>query len=243
MKDLKPIIILSATLVAVTLFAGWVWTNRNKGNDTISVNGYGQIDFESDLISWKGSTVQYDANLETAYKKLKANQESIRDFFAKAGIKESEITFSAVQIDKIEKELYNAAGDITGRTFDRYALQQEVKIVSAEVDKLEALSRNVTELIKLGMEFYSERPDYFYTKLVDLKLELIAQATKDARNRALKITENAGARLGRLRNSDMGVFQITEKNSADEPSWDGAYNTKARYKTATVTVRVIYQLN
>jgi uncharacterized protein len=93
-------------------------------------------------------------------------------------------------------------------------------------------------LINMGIELYSLQPRYYNTKLAELKLEMLAEATKDAKSRAEKISENAGTHLGRLRKADMGVFQITGKNSAEDYSFGGTFNTSSREKTASITVNL-----
>jgi len=99
----------------------------------------------------------------------------------------------------------------------------------------------VSELINSGVEFYSSAPNYYYTKLAELKIEMIAEATKDANIRAEKIAKNAGSEVGPLKNADMGVFQIVAQNSAEEYSWGGSFNTTSKRKTATITVKLQYE--
>ena len=69
---------------------------------------------------------------------------------------------------------------------------------------------------------------------------MIASATKDAKNRAKTIAVNAGANLGILKKATMGVFQITGRNSSDDYSWGGTYNTSSKLKTASITMRLEY---
>ena len=127
--------------------------------------------------------------------------------------------------------------------FTGYRLTQTVQVESAEVDKYERISRDVTELINTGVELTSNAPEYFYTKLPELKIEMVAAAARDARERAEKIVANAGGRLGKLRQANLGVFQITAQNSSEEFSWKGTYNTNSRRKTATVTMRLEYEVD
>jgi hypothetical protein len=111
------------------------------------------------------------------------------------------------------------------------------------VDRIEAFSRKVTDLIDTGVELYSEPPEYYYTQLGKLKLEMIAAATKDGRARAERIVENAGGRLGRLRYSSLGVFQITVPNSSADFSWAGAFDVTSKRKTASVTIKLQFGLD
>ena len=71
---------------------------------------------------------------------------------------------------------------------------------------------------------------------------MISKATEDARVRAERIAENAGGRLGDLISARMGVFQITGQNSGEDYSWGGAYNTSSKNKTASITMRLEYNV-
>ena len=117
---------------------------------------------------------------------------------------------------------------------------QRIQIESKEVDKIEQISREITDLINTGVEFYSDEPEYYYTKLAELKIEMIAEATKDARIRAEQIAENSGSKLGDLKSAQMGVFQIVAQNSSEDFSWGGSFNTSSKMKTATITMKLQY---
>ena len=115
--------------------------------------------------------------------------------------------------------------------------------LSKEVDKIEKVSREVTELLNQGVQFYSESPRYYYTKLADLKIEMISKATEDARIRAEKISEFSGGQLGDLESAKMGIFQITGQNSKEDYSWGGTFNTSSREKTASITMKLVYKVD
>jgi hypothetical protein len=72
---------------------------------------------------------------------------------------------------------------------------------------------------------------------------MIAEATKDASTRAQKIAENAGSEVGKLKTAEMGVFQIVGQNSAEEYSWGGSFNTTSKRKTASITVKLDYEVD
>ena len=128
------------------------------------------------------------------------------------------------------------------RTPKGFLLTQRMEIESADVDRIEVFSRDVMSLIDAGIEFYSTPPEYYYTKLGELKLEMIASATRDGRTRAERIVEAAGGSLGALHYSNLGVFQITQPNSSAEFSWSGAYDTHSKRKTASVTIKLQFGL-
>lgn len=236
----NSIIIALAVVVSAFLFSN-AFLNRNQASNTISVTGLGSKSFVSDLIVWSGSFGKKSFELKDAYAQLDKDRESIQKYMISKGLKPENMVFSAVGIEKEFDNAYDNRGNRISSTFTGYRLRQDVQIESSEVDKVESISREVSELINLGIEFYSSDPQYYYTKLAALKIEMIAEATKDANHRATKIAKNAGASVGKLKNADMGVFQIVAQNSSEEYSWGGSFNTSSKRKTATITVKLDYE--
>ena len=228
-------VVLSAYLLADA------FRNRNESSNVISVTGLGSKDFASDLIVWSGSFHKMNAELRIAYSELDAAREVIKGYLVQKGIPSEEIIFSAIDIEQQFDTRYDENGNQLSSVFKGYRLQQSVQIESRQVELVEGVSRNVTELINSGIEFYSNKPNYYYTRLAELKIEMIAEATKDASLRAQKIAENAGGYLGDLKSADMGVIQIVGQNSSDDYSWGGSFNTTSKNKTASITVNLQYQ--
>lgn len=239
---LSSLFIAIAVLGSALLLSN-AYRNRNRANDTISVTGLGSKDFTSDLIVWSGSFHKKSLDLKQAYIELDAAREVVKSYMVGKGISNDKLIFSAIDIEQQFDNRYDDNGNQISSVFTGYRLQQSVQIESNEVEKVEELSRNVTELINSGIEFYSNSPNYYYTKLAELKIEMIAQATQDAQTRAQKIAENAGGGLGALKSADMGVFQIVGQNSAEDYSWGGSFNTSSKNKTASITVNLQYEVN
>ncbi|MBK7959638.1 MAG: SIMPL domain-containing protein [Bacteroidetes bacterium] len=243
MRENSNNLFIAIAIVIAAFVLAKAFKNRNDYNNSISVTGLGSKDFESDLIVWSGSFIRKNLNLKQAYAELESDRASIKQYLIDKGIQESNIVFSSIEINKEYDEIYNNNGNKTKSEFTGYRLNQNIQVESKEVNKVEAVSREVSELINQGVEFYSNMPQYYYTKLAALKIEMIAQATKDAQSRAKKIAENAGSDLGDLKKADMGVFQIVAQNSSEEYSWGGSYNTSSKRKTATITVKLNYETN
>lgn len=241
-KNNLNVIILSIALVVSAFLFSNAFQNRNKSSDTISVTGLGKKDFVSDLIVWNGSFSKKSITLKEAYSSLDIDREKIKNYLTSKGIKPSEMVFSAVNFNKDFDTSYNENGTTRQQIFTGFTLTQSVSIQSKEVNKIEEISRQSTELINSGVEFYSSAPEYYYTKLAELKIKMIAEATKDASTRAKSIAENADANLGHLKKSDMGVFQIIGQNSSEDYSYGGSFNTSSKNKTATITVKLVYQV-
>lgn len=237
MKNHLNIIIISLTVIVSVLILTNTYKNKSRSNDIINVTGLGKKDFKSDLIVWSGSFSQRKFNLKDSYESLKQDRENIKEYLTSKGINKKEILFSSVDIEKVFNYSYDKNGN-SNSEFLGYRLTQQVEIESKEVDKIESIAREITELINIGVKFYSSNPQYYYTQLSELKIEMIASATNDARLRAEKIAENAGAEIGDLRYSQMGIFQIIGQNSNENYSWGGTFNTSSKMKTATITMKL-----
>lgn len=241
-NNLTAIVFSVALVISAFLFSN-AFQNRNRSSDTISVTGLGKIDFVSDLIVWNGSFSRKSTTLKEAYTLLNADRAMIKTYLNSKGISDKDIVFSAVNFNKDFETTYNENGTLKQNLFTGFTLSQNVNIQSKKVDEIEEISRQSSELINSGVEFYSNAPEYYYTKLAELKIKMIAEATKDASARAKSIAENADANLGNLKKSDMGVFQITAQNSSEDFSYGGSFNTNSKNKTANITVRLVYQVN
>jgi len=239
-KHLLSISILSVCLIVSVLIFSNAIKNRNESNNVVSVTGMAERNFESDLIVWQSQFTVKNMNLTSAYAELKKQSESTRNFLEGKGIGKSEMTFSAVEITK--EFVYVSKNGNSSSTFDGYRLTQKVSITSVDVPKIESISREITELINSGIEITSMAPQYYYTKLSGLKIEMLAEAARDGSQRAKTIATNGDGNLGKLINSSMGVFQIVAQNSSEDYSWGGAFNTSSKKKTATITVKLQYKL-
>lgn len=237
-RDWIPSVLIAGAIVLATVVFGYLLYSAISKRERISVTGLAQVDFSSDLIVWQGRFDRKAAQLDQAYAMIKKDADVIRQYLAQKGVDTREIIFGSVEIQKSYSEV--PAGDNLIRKFDGYALSQSVKIESKNVDHIEAVSRQISELLNMGVELQSELPKYYYSKLNALKIDLLARASADGMLRAKTIAENSGNSLGQLFTADMGTFQITAPNSDEEYTWGGAFNTTSRRKTASITVSMVF---
>ena len=240
LKENSKSLIWGIIILLAVLLAGKAFKNRNINDDTITVTGFGKKDFVSDLVMWRGNFERINFDLKIAYSELNSDREKLKAYLVKKGIKGEEMTFSSIDMSR-EYRYSNYNGE-SSQEFAGFRLFQNVKIKSKEVDKVERISREVTELLNNGVEFYSNPPEYYYTKLDEVKKIIIASATKEGKERADKIAEESGQSLGSLKNANMGVFQIVAQNSNEDQSWGGAFNVSSKEKTATITVKLQFMI-
>ncbi|WP_460692121.1 SIMPL domain-containing protein [Mucilaginibacter puniceus] len=235
--------IIGITAIISFAIIGNAYRSRANNMETIVVTGLAEKDFSSNLIVWRGTYSQKSMDLKTAYALLKADERTIRAYLNKKGINDSAITFSSVNINKDFAMSFDENGRNTGQHFTGYNLMQTVKIESSDVDKVDKISREATELIEKGIEFNSSSPLFYNTKLTEVKMELLGKASADARARAEAIAKNAGSSLGSLKKATMGIFQITGKNTNEDYSYGGAFNTSNREKTGSITIRMEFHVD
>ena len=234
-------ILFSAAIVLAAIFLGNAYVERNDRSGTVNVTGLGSKDFVSDLVVWEGNFARVNKDLRLAYASLEQDKAMIKSYLSSKGVSENDIVFKAVETSEKNEAKYQN-GNYIGEEFIDYQLRQSVEIESNDVKGIEELSRSITELLNQGVKFYSNPPRYYYTKLADLKIEMIQKATEDARIRAETIASNSGGELGNLQSANMGVFQITGQNSTEDYSWGGAFNTRDKNKTASITMRLVYEV-
>jgi len=238
MKQYLNTVILAIGIIITAAILGSAWKGSHVRNETISVTGLAKQDFVSDLIVWDGYFTAQSKSTKEAYAQLKKDAGITKKYLISKGIKEKEIVFSSVDIDSDYDYIHDKYNNTT-KIFKGYILTQNIKIESKEVDKIENISREISELIDLGVNFISSSPEYYYTKLAELKIKMLSMATEDARSRAEAIAINAKSSLGNLKKADMGIFQITAQNSSeDDYSYGGAFNTSSKNKTASITVHL-----
>jgi len=238
MKQYLNSIIIAIAIVVGFFIIGAAYKYKFKATENITVTGLAEKDFTSDQIVWTGNYSRKMMDLKSAYSLLKVDEGKIRTYLKGKGVADGEMVFSAVSIDKEFNTKYDADGKQLGSEFTGFNLKQNVTVDSKDIVKVETISREVTELIESGIEFNSSPPSYYYTKLSELKVDLLAKASADAKQRAETIAKNAGSNLGKIKKATMGVFQITGQNSNEDYSYGGAFNTSSKNKTASITVKI-----
>ncbi|HTO15368.1 MAG TPA: SIMPL domain-containing protein [Edaphocola sp.] len=246
---LSPII-WGLALIITALVLGNSFKNRNANDDIINVIGLGTKDFLSDEVLWTGSFSSKSMDAKEAYSKILEDKTKVESFFKAKGFTSEEFSFGGIQIEKLYKTVYIETANRESRTesiFDGYLATQSVTFNSIKneglMKKIESVSEQTAELINSGIEFMGRDLQYTYSNLASLKYNLIEDATKDARERASKIVKKGKGDLGKLKTATLGVFQITAKGSEEEDTYGGILDTRSKWKTARITVRLSYILD
>lgn len=230
---------LAIGLVLSSMIFGWFYSKTKKGDEAITVTGSAKKRIKSDLVLWSAG-ISYEApKLADAYSSLSANVPRVKQYLMSKGIPENQITVSSISTQTLKRQDTNGAetSEITG-----YSLRQSVEVRSNDVDKIAQIARESTELINQGILIESSAPQYLFTQLGDLKIEMLGEAAKDAKERAEKIAASTGSSIGAVRSARMGVMQITAADSTDV-SDAGISDTSTIDKDVTAVVNISFAVN
>jgi len=232
------ICIAIATIAASLILSSGLMNIKRFSTELIQVTGASEKKILSDYMVWKLDFSRRDLEMTGAYEKLKLDLKAIHDYLITHGVAEGEMIALPVTTKILYKK--DEKGHDTNQ-IEEYLLNQTLEVRSYQVEKVTAVSREATELITQGIELVSNPPEYFYTKLPELKHELLSEASADAKKRAEQMAASTGSRIGTIRSARMGVFQITPVNSYDVSDW-GYNDTTSLEKKANAVVKVDFSI-
>jgi len=218
---------------------GWFYAKTKKTDDAITVTGSAKKRIQSDLVVWSAGVSTQSSQLSEAYKQISDSIPKIKKYLVEKGIPENQIEVSAIATVTLHKQDENGRqlNEITG-----YSMSQQVTVTSNDVERISQIAREATELINQGILIESSAPQYYYTKIGDLKIEMLGEAAKDAKSRAEQIANSTGNSIGAVRSAKMGVLQITPPDSTDV-SDSGMYDTTSIDKDMTAVVNISFAVS
>ncbi len=227
-------LILGIAIVFVGLFAICA---LNK--DGIAVTGSAYKVVKSDTAVLKLELKATNPVKSAAYNKIKSQIPTVKDFLVKKGIKAEEITLLPASTYNNYKT--NPINGYSTNIIESYVYEQVVQIKTYDVDKIKDLSVSAQELLDKGIDVNIYSPEYLYSKLGEIKVELLKAASEDAKERAKGMLSATGNRVGKISSVKMGVFQITPVDSTDV-SDSGYSDTTAIEKKVTAVANVTFKI-
>jgi hypothetical protein len=231
-------VVLALGMVAIGWFTSSSIKAAKRANDTITVTGSARESVRSDYVVWTGSVRVSAMTREAGYPDLTKQSDRIRAYLKSRHLPDSSITWSGVRSNEIHEGKRSREGEYI-QEFKGYSMWQQFEVRSAQVDSIDAIARDITSLIGEGVPLDSDPPQFYYNQLSDIRGDLLAEATKDAKMRAQRIAESAGGKVRSVRSARMGVFQITPPNSREVSDY-GVYDTRTIDKDITAVVSVSF---
>lgn len=232
MRERVPLL-AGLALIAVAFVIGAIAIghgirDRNR-SDVIVVTGSAKKRITSDYVVWNFSVQSTQRSATDAAKELAGWTAKIRAFLEGQGIQAAEVS-----VDPIQTETLSKGGQVRA-----YRLGRAFVVRSTRVREVTDVADQSATLLAQGIPVSADSPGYVYTKLPSLRPQLLAEATKDAQNRARVIVQATGSSLGALRGVDVGVFQVTSPNSTEVEDY-GVYDTSTLEKDVTAVVNVTF---
>ncbi|MFA6095013.1 MAG: SIMPL domain-containing protein [Candidatus Paceibacterota bacterium] len=234
----KPIvsgsIILAIGLVIATVIGAYTFVTIRSFDNGLVVTGSAKTTVQSDSVKWTSNITRTvtEGNLPDGYALMARDAASVKDFMTRNGIAADELEVSPIFVDQVYK--YN---DQNGPR--EYNLRQTVIVASKDLTKVANLAKNTQELINKGIVFSTQAPEYYYSKLADLRVSLLGDAIKDARARAEQLARSSGSSVGSLKSASTGVVQVLSPNSVEVADY-GQYDTSSITKDVMITVRATF---
>ena len=219
---------------------------RFKMDDrSVSVKGLSEREVKSDLVVWNIQTKVVCDDLMEGSNKIEEAQKKVVNFLIQNQInKEDIITEGISVIDKRANQYDNYQQVNT----PRYLVTQIIQIRSMDVDVVQKVSRMTGELLQAGVVIsnneYGNPIQFYFTKLNDIKPEMISEATKNAREAALKFATDNNASLDRLKKANQGLFSIVDR-TASLSTGEGGFSSSTvdMFKKVRVVISAEYSIN
>lgn len=222
------IVILGVPLIAGSLVRDGLRDFRGE-NRTVSVRGLAEREVKADTAAWPMMLSSTNNDLSVAQAELERQEKALRDFLTAQGLDTKQITVLRFDVQDLLAQQYRPEGVEQGR----YVLTKTLLLRTGDVDKVDQASQNMDALVKQGVALGSgSQPGYLFTKLNDVKPEMIKEATANAYEAAMQFAQDSGAHVGSIVNASQGVFSIDGRDEISALGAEAQLNKKLRVVTS-----------
>lgn len=232
---LVPSLILGGSLILAVIVGAYAFITARGFDNTLSVTGSASQKVAADSATWSFSFSRQATqdNLQDAYAGVASDLAAAKKFLADNGVADSAVTITPA----MAQEQYNYKSDQGGPR--QFQVVQRISVQSNDPQAIDKLSKSTDALTSKGILLMIDQPQYYYSKLADLRVSLLGGALTDARARAEQIAKSAGTKVGALKAASSGVVQVLSPNSIDVSDY-GQYDTSSTNKNVMVTVRATF---
>ena len=207
----------AALLVACGLavggfFPGYYYYKTHADFRSVTVKGLAEKDVTADIGLWNIQFTVSGNDLSVAQKQIGVQADEIVQFLQKQGFTEKEIRIGRIETNDLMSNPYR---DNTAAETSRFILTQTITVHSEKVYKISDAMSLSNELIAKGIVFSNQYASYFFTKLNEIKPEMLKQATENAKEAALEFARNSGSKVGKINKANQGVFSILSRDNAN----------------------------
>ncbi|WP_396223450.1 SIMPL domain-containing protein [Gemmatimonas sp.] len=228
-------LVLAVGVAGAGALIGTGFARMRTADRTVSVKGVAEREAKADLAIWPLRLVATDDDLGRANAALERNVQQVRAFLRESGL---DSTASEITVQEFRVEDARTVGGYANTA--RYIIRQTLVVRSADVDKVQAASQRVPELVRNGVvlssgqEYGGGGPTFVFTGLNALKPAMIAEATARAREGAEQFARDAKSGLSGIRTASQGVFEILPRDQAAGITEESQVRKRVRVVTTVV---------
>ncbi len=227
---------IGGSLIVSMIIGALVFYKVKSFDNALSVTGSAKMAVTSDNAKWATAlTRRVNTNtIQGGYTQIAKDLEITKKYLKEKGITDEHIIVSPIFMNEVYQQ-YPAS-------VKEYTLDQTIEVKSDDVALVTELSKNIQALVMQGVFISTRSLEYYYSKLPEARVSLLAEAIKDAKARAGRLAESSGKSVGTLKSASSGVVQVISANSTDVSDY-GSYDTSQIEKEVMVTVKASFTLN
>ncbi len=247
----RALIIGSLSLLVGIIIGTFILGNALKKFRTedrfISVKGFSEREVKSDFAVWTITTRVANNDLSEGSRAIEETKSKVIEFLIRNNIKQEEIIQKDLIVNDKKAQEYVPAN--VGDSY-RFIIDKIIQVRSTDVDNIQKVSRMTDELLKAGIvlsnrDQYQGAVRFIFTKLNDIKPEMLLEAIDNAKKAAVQFTGKSGTKLGSIRKANQGLFTIVDRDESMSGQTEGRYYPMGEsdiYKKVRVVVNVDYSI-
>ncbi len=235
----RAALVLAAGVAVGGWFVGHGFASGRSADRFVTVKGLAERDVKADLALWPLRLIVGDNDLSTAQATMARNTAEVLGFLARHDVDTTQAELQGFRVVDAFAQPYGGNANAP----NRFVITQTVMVRSSDPDGIFAASQDVGRLVAAGVVLSSGEewgpggPTFIFTRLNDLKPEMIAEATASAREAAQRFADDANSQIGGIRRANQGVFVILPRDQAP-----GAREENQLFKTVRVVSTIEYLL-
>jgi hypothetical protein len=216
-KDARAAFVLGAFICVGLVLLGYLMaggvTKIRALNRTVEVKGLSEREVPANVAIWPIRFKEADNDLNTLFSTIQRKNAMIVEFLKAQGFKDEEL--SAAPPSVIDKQAQDYSGPEPSKF--RYTGTSTITVYTQNVDLVRESMQKLVDLGKMGIailgDTYDSKTQFLFTKLNDIKPEMIEEATKNASDVAAKFAEHSKSKLGKIRRASQGQFSIEDRDA------------------------------
>lgn len=234
MPDGRTLLIASGMLGVSIVIGGYLLGDgllrARMADRSVTVRGLAEREVTADLATWTISYSARSASLADAQADIDRDTDAIRAFFGELGFEAEALQPSGVNVSQYSNNM--------GR--QTYTIRQRLQLRTTDIERAQAAVARQFDLVRRGVVLEDgSGMSFTFTRLNEIKPEMVAEATQDARASASQFAEDSGTAVGGIRNATQGYFSITSRDG--DAGGYGAADTP--YKLVRVVTTIDFYLD